>query len=143
MYVYLLVGILSIAGQSTASADTAPCDVKTLQGRYSFAGTAWVEQRPQTGVRFDPLNEIGLLVYDGKGGVSLTASVSFQNKKPFTQKAIGEYSVMPDCTAIATLKDSSGAVVVQLQMVFASDGKEISTLYVRPTFSMSFTQKKR
>lgn len=143
-FLYVIFSVFVSPLWSVAFAATgASCDVTTLHGAYGFEGMGWVEQKTQNGARFDPLNEVGKLVYDGKGAVSLSAIVSFHNAKPYPETASGVYSVNSDCTGAVSFNDNTGKLIATLELVIVKDGKEISTLYATPTFAMTFTQRKQ
>jgi hypothetical protein len=91
-----------LAGALTGSAQV--CDPRNLHGVYGFqlSGTTTISRSPR------PVASLGILNFDGEGGVSGTASVNFAGfllGNPVT----GTYRANADCSVTWSLQDDSGA----------------------------------
>lgn len=80
------------------------CDPRALEGPYAFqlSGTTTISGSSK------PVAGLGLLEFDGEGGISGTASVNFAGLY-LGSPVKGEYEAHANCTVTWSLRDDSGA----------------------------------
>jgi hypothetical protein len=97
----------------TANLHASECSLASLKGAYAFSSQGFVEVTPDVSAAgFVPWAEIGIEVFDGKGGIPFgTFSASTANAAgginngPFK----GTYSVDKNCTGSATVEQPDGS----------------------------------
>jgi hypothetical protein len=134
---------LSISSKAQGS-----CDLTTMKGIYGFAGTGFVPEKVDNGIRFDPVSHVATANYDGQGNVTVNARVQYHGKISPVNFS-GSYEVGTDCTGSAKLHDSDGNILLAWAFVIVHKGEEVETIAVRaasqsrPMYSLTFSQKKR
>jgi hypothetical protein len=93
--------LILLSGAAVHAADV--CNPSDLVGPYAFqlSGSTTISGTPQ------PVASLGLIVFDGSGSLSGTASATFSGLllgNPVT----GSYEAMPDCSVTWKLQDDSG-----------------------------------
>lgn len=125
------------------------CSTSGLKGNYGFVGSGFVPQQlaNHSGVRWDPISQIGAVNFDGDGKVKLTTRVQYQGKINPTLSISGTYTVNSDCTGTAAFSDSNDTVVVNWDFISVGGG-EIETIEIakattaRPMYSITFSQRR-
>lgn len=108
-----------------ADDDDEACSVANLRGSYGIQSTGSI-------VAFGPLGpvaEVGIIKFDGAGGVSQTTTVSTNGLIiPNRSSLSGSYLVNSDCTGnlALVLPVSGGTITSTSHFVIVDHGKEIS-----------------
>jgi hypothetical protein len=129
---YLLLLVLP----SGLVAQANVCDPAKLVGPYAFqlTGSTNISGTPQ------PTASLGRLAFDGRGGVSGTASATFRGLllgNPVT----GSYEAKSDCSAIWKLQDDSGAFQ-NFGGTFSTDGTRVLFTQTDPGGAQRGTMQK-
>ncbi|MBL8219415.1 MAG: hypothetical protein JNL62_09300 [Bryobacterales bacterium] len=93
-----------------AFADNQPsrCNNATLRGSYGFTAQGFtVAGSPVPAPLQGPFASLGTAVYDGRGGVVLTASATFNGLTQALPPVKGTYQVRPDCTFVSNLENGA------------------------------------
>jgi hypothetical protein len=117
------VTALALGMAPTAKADNNKgCTNETLKGTFVHTASGFETSPPAIA---GPLVGVGTDTFDGKGGVTTTATLSINgNIVPLT--ATGTYKVNPDCTGTYTLPGTT------LFFVIADSGNEIQAICIDP-----------
>lgn len=84
------------------------CTNATLRGSYGFTAQGFtVAGSPVPGPLQGPFASLGTAVYDGRGGVALTASATFNGLTQSLPTVRGSYQVSPDCTFVSKLDNGA------------------------------------
>lgn len=97
------IAVLVLAGALPVCAQV--CNPRDVQGSYVFqlSGSTSISGAPR------PVASLGLLEFDGEGGVSGTASTNFAGR--FLGNPVnGKYETQADCSITWSLQDDSGAL---------------------------------
>jgi hypothetical protein len=102
------------AYRSTAKAQVSGCTLASLSGSYGFAGSGTVligesggpEPHGSTRLQFV---EGGRSVFDGQGGVAVTADTRDVEGQVYQVQGSGTYTVSADCTGSTSLSFSDGS----------------------------------
>jgi len=144
----LLLFMGNVIGESAYYAQDT-CGNAKIKGSYGFATTGSAPHTVAgTQVVFEPLNQVGLVAYDGAGAITLKMQVQFHGTLQPSATFSGTYTVASNCTGSAEFKNSSGATVYEWHFVVVHNADEIETMALvaaaesHPMFAMSFSQKK-
>ncbi len=101
------IGVFSIS--AFADNDNSPrCSNATLRGSYAFTAQGFtVAGSPVPPPLQGPFASLGTAVYDGRGGVVLTASATFNGLTQALPPVRGTYQVSPDCTFVSQLENGA------------------------------------
>lgn len=100
------IGVFAVA----ALADNQPprCNNATLRGSYGFTAQGFTAAgSPVPTPLQGPFASLGTAVYDGRGGVVLTASATFNGLTQSLPPVKGSYQVRPDCTFVSNLENGA------------------------------------
>jgi hypothetical protein len=87
---------------------TRRCTNASLRGSYGFtAGGFTVAGSPVPPFLQGPFASVGIAVYDGRGGVALTASATFNGVTQALPTVKGSYQVDSDCTFVSKLENGA------------------------------------
>jgi hypothetical protein len=104
------------------------CSLKTVQGSYGISTTGWIVAAGPIG----PVADVGVITFDGEGGVSQTTTVSLNGMIiPKRTSLNGSYEVnSDDCTgSIAlTLPTPAGTTISKSNFVIVNHGQELRTI---------------
>ena len=120
--VFALALALSLAPSAKAESDE--CSVSTLKGSFGIATSGSI-------VAFGPVGliaEVGVIKFDGAGGVSQTTTLSSNGTILTNRSTIsGSYEVNSDCTGDLSLvlPVPSGTITSTSHFVIVDHGKEI------------------
>ena len=120
--VFTLALALSLA--RSAKADSDECSVSTLKGSFGIATSGSIVAFGPVG----PVAEVGVIKFDGAGGVSQTTTVSLNGTIVTNRSTIsGSYVVNSDCTGDVSLvlPVPGGTITSTLHFVIVDHGKEI------------------
>jgi|ERR1700746_1819087 hypothetical protein len=120
--VFTLALALSLA--RSAKADSDECSVSTLKGSFGIATSGSIVAFGPVG----PVAEVGVIKFDGAGGVSQTTTVSLNGTiLPNRSTISGSYVVNSDCTGDVSLvlPVPGGTITSTLHFVIVDHGKEI------------------
>jgi hypothetical protein len=117
------VTALALGIAPTAKADDKGCSNATLRGTFAHRASGFVTAPP---VMAGPFAGVGTDTFDGKGGITGTATLSINgNIVPVTET--GTYKVNPDCTGTYTIPG-----VTTLFFVITDSGNEIQGICIDP-----------
>src|SRR5262247_403484 len=116
---------LALASETTSDA-TAVCSLATLHGTYNFATESIQIGGPDAG----PFAYAGLIMYDGKGGVSEIYTISVNGAVARGVRERGTYTVNPDCTASEV--DSGGGLTQHYDTFLSPDGSQFAYIQTDP-----------
>ncbi len=115
------------------------CSDATLTGNYPFVlSGASTPGHSVTGKNNVPTAAVGVLTFDGAGGLALTYTVVF-NGKATTASDTGTYTVNSDCTG--TFTDTT--INVHFNLVTVGGGTEVFGIETDPGFTDTFDAKKQ
>ena len=114
--------VLASGMASTAKAADKGCTNETLKGTFVHTASGFETARPSIA---GPLVGVGTDTFDGKGGMTTTATLSI-NGNIVPVAATGTYKVNPDCTGTYTLPGTT------LFFVIADSGNEIQAICIDP-----------
>jgi hypothetical protein len=120
--VFTLAMALSLV--PSAKADVDECSVITLKGSFGIATNGSIVAFGPVG----PVAEVGVIKFDGAGGVSQTTTVSLNGTiLPNRSSISGSYEVNPDCTGdlSVVLPGPAGTITSTSDFVIVDHGKEI------------------
>ncbi|MBS1825905.1 MAG: hypothetical protein JST93_11335 [Acidobacteria bacterium] len=102
-----VLGVCALS--AAAQSNFAPrCNNTTLRGSYAFTAKGFtVAGSPVPAPLQGPFASLGTAVYDGRGGVVLTASATFNGLTQALPPVKGTYTVRPDCTFVSTLENGA------------------------------------
>jgi hypothetical protein len=133
-YCFAVIACTAFAASSDAA---ARCTVATLRGAYGFtAQGVTVAGSPVPPPLQGPFASLGTAVYDGRGGVVLTASATFNGLTQSLPPVKGTYQVNTDCTFTSTLEN--GATFFAS---IAAGGRELFVLQTTPGVIASGTAR--
>ena len=107
---------------STAKAADKGCTNETLKGTFVHTASGFETAPPSIA---GPLVGVGTDTFDGKGGMTTTATLSI-NGNIVPVAATGTYKVNPDCTGTYTLPGTT------LFFVIGDSGNEIQAICIDP-----------
>ena len=117
--------VLALVLVPLASADDADgCSVATLRGSYGIQSTGSIVAFGPVG----PVAEVGVIKFDGAGGVSQTTTVSLNGMIVTNRSSIsGSYEVSSDCTGDLSLvlPAPGGTITSTSHFVVVDHGKEV------------------
>ncbi|MBL8177230.1 MAG: hypothetical protein JNK48_21325 [Bryobacterales bacterium] len=93
-----------------AAAQNGPqrCTNATLRGSYGFSAQGFtLAGSPVPAPLQGPFASLGTAVYDGRGGVVLTATATFNGFSQALPPVKGTYQVSPDCTFVSALENGA------------------------------------
>ena len=114
--------VLASGMASTAKAADKGCTNETLKGTFVHTASGFETAPPSIA---GPLVGVGTDTFDGKGGMTTTATLSI-NGNIVPVAATGTYKVNPDCTGTYTLPGTT------LFFVIADSGNEIQAICIDP-----------
>ena len=115
-----LAAVLALAISPSAKADDKGCTNATLKGTFAHTASGFAIAPPAIA---GPVAGAGIDTFDGKGGVTTSATVSLNgNIVPIT--ATGTYKVNPDCTGTYVIPGTT------LFLVIADSGNEIHAICI-------------
>jgi hypothetical protein len=142
-----LVGFLAMCTFISPAFASGKCTLGTLVGDYGFSASGLLPEAQKDGsIRYDPLTQITLVRFDGKGEVKIYSTIQ-STKRGGGLNVSGKYFIEDSCVGRAELHSTDGSVVMW-RFVVVHGGNDIETLETfpgtdsRPVYSMSFTQKK-
>ena len=104
------------------------CSLKTVKGSYGISTTGWIVSAGPIG----PVADVGVITFDGDGGVSQTTTVSLNGLIiPKRTSLSGSYEVnSEDCTGSIDLMlpGPTGPITSTSHMVIVNHGKELRTI---------------
>jgi hypothetical protein len=115
-----VAAVLVLALSPSAKADDKGCTNATLKGTFAHTARGFVIAPPAIA---GPLAGAGIDTFDGKGGVTTSATVSL-NGNIVPVIATGTYKVNPDCTGTYTNPGTT------LFLVIADSGNEIHAICI-------------
>jgi hypothetical protein len=127
------ITVLALGIAPLARADNKGCTNETLKGTFVHTASGFETAPPAIA---GPLVGVGTDTFDGKGGVTTTATISLNgNIVPLT--ATGTYKVNPDCTGTYTLPGTT------LFFVIADSGNEIQAICIDPGVVLAHTFRRQ
>jgi hypothetical protein len=126
----MFIRMLFVVGVGAVSvlADDGRCSNSSLRGSYGFTAQGFtVAGSPVPAPLQGPFASLGTAVYDGRGGVALTASATFSGFTQVLPTVSGSYQVSADCTFVSKLANGAtffGSIV--------DDGRELFVLQTTP-----------
>jgi hypothetical protein len=127
-------GRAGIQSQANAAArqdenrDMRECSLKTVQGSFGISTTGWIVAAGPIG----PVADVGVITFDGAGGVSQTTTVSLNGVIiPKRTSLNGSYEVnSDDCTGsiTLTLPTPTGTTISKSNFVIVNHGQELRTI---------------
>jgi hypothetical protein len=129
--VYVRAGRLSIEPTANAAAQpdksSRACSLETIEGSYGTSTTGSIVSAGPVG----PVADVGVIAFDGDGGVSQTTTVSLNGMiMPNRTSISGSYVVNPDCTGdfSLTLPGPAGPITSTSHFVIVDNGEELQTI---------------
>ena len=123
------ITVLALGIAPLASADNKGCTNETLKGTFVHTASGFETAPPAIA---GPLVGVGTDTFDGKGGMTTTATLSI-NGNIVPVSIAGTYTVNPDCTGTATIGvyDQSGNLLRTgvLAGVYVNNGKEVRDIF--------------
>ena len=115
-----LAAVLALAISPSAKADDKGCTNATLKGTFAHTASGFAIAPPAIA---GPVAGAGIDTFDGKGGVTTSATVSLNgNIVPIV--ATGTYKVNPDCTGTYVIPGTT------LFLVIADSGNEVHAICI-------------
>jgi len=118
----------NVATQQDEDRNAHECSLKTVNGSYGISTTGWIVSAGPIG----PVADVGVITFDGNGGVSQTTTVSLNGMIVPTRTSLsGSYEVnSEDCTGSInlTLPGPTGPITSTSHMVIVNHGKELRTI---------------
>lgn len=114
------------------------CSAATLTGNYGFSNPGFTTPRSPVTGNEDPFAAVGVLAFDGAGGVSLSYTLAFLGTISPGLTASGTYTVNSDCTG-----SISFPTVVNFNTVIIGGGAEIFGIETTPSFTGTLDAKKQ
>ena len=102
----------------------ANCTSETLEGSYAITTTGSIVSLGPIGL----VAEVGVIKFDGEGGVEQTTTVSLNGTILPNRTSQGTYLVNPDCTGTITLTLPPPAGVSNLRFVILDHGDELRVI---------------
>ncbi len=125
---FLLVLSVSATAALANDGSAQRCTDASLRGSYGFTAQGFtVAGSPVPATLQGPFASLGTAVYDGRGGVALTASATFNGATQALPTVKGSYQVNADCTFVSKLENGATFFAV-----IVDDGQR---LYVLQTTS--------
>jgi hypothetical protein len=112
--------VLALAISPSAKADDKGCTNATLKGTFAHTASGFEIAPPAIA---GPVAGVGIDTFDGKGGVTTSATVSL-NGNIVPVNATGTYKVNPDCTGTYVIPGTT------LVLVIADSGNEIHAICI-------------
>jgi len=116
--------VLALLAVPFAKSEGDPCSVSTLNGSFGVATSGSIVAFGPIG----PVAEVGVIKFDGAGGVSQTTTVSLNGTIiPNRSSVSGSYEVNPDCTGDLSveLPAPGGTITSTSHFVIVDHGMEI------------------
>ena len=114
------VAVLALGISPLAKADNKGCSNATIKGTFAHTASGFEIAPPSIA---GPVAGVGTDTFDGKGGVTTSATVSLNgNIVPIT--ATGTYKVNPDCTGTYVIPGTT------LFLVIADSGNEVHAICI-------------
>ena len=128
-----VAALLALALSPSAKADDKGCTNATLKGTFAHTANGFeIAPPPIAG----PIAGVGLDTFDGKGGVTTSATISLKgNIIPVI--ATGTYTVNPDCTGTYVIPGTT------LFLVIADSGNAIHAICIDPGVVLSHTFRRQ
>jgi len=109
--------------------DSSPfaCSLQTITGSYGISTTGSIVSAGPIG----PVADVGVIIFDGNGGVSQTTTVSLNGAViPNRSSSGGSYVVNADCTGniSLTLPTPTGSITSTSHFVIVHNGEELLTI---------------
>ena len=102
----------------------ATCTSETLEGSYAITTTGSIVSLGPVGL----VAEVGVIKFDGEGGVEQTTTVSLNGTILPNRTSQGTYVVNPDCTGTVTLTLPPPAGASNLRFVILDHGDELRVI---------------
>lgn len=115
------------AAQQSEDPSTLSCSQETVMGSYGISTTGWIVSAGPIG----PVADVGVVTFDGDGGVSQTITVSLNGMIIPTRTSLsGSYEVSSDCTGsiTLTLPGPNGPIISTSHIAIVNHGKELRTI---------------
>jgi hypothetical protein len=116
------------AAQEDEDRSASECSLKTVKGSYGISTTGWIVSAGPIG----PVADVGIITFDGDGGVSQTTTVSLNGMIiPKRTSLSGSYEVnSEECIGSInlTLPGPTGPITSTSNMVIVNHGKELRTI---------------
>jgi hypothetical protein len=104
--ILFVLSVSAVAGFADDSVRT--CSAASLRGTYGFTAQGFtVAGSPVPSPLQGPFASLGTAVYDGRGGVVLTASATFNGLTQSLPPVRGSYQVNADCTFVSRLDNGA------------------------------------
>jgi hypothetical protein len=114
------------------------CTNAALAGNYAFSNPGFTTPTKSVTGEEDPFATVGVLAFDGVGGVSVSYTLAFKGKISPGQTGTGTYTVNSDCTG-----SISFPTIVDFNTVIIGGGAEIFGIETTPSFTGTFDAKKQ
>jgi hypothetical protein len=98
-----------------------PCSVGSLNGSFGVTTTGFIVAFGPIG----PVADVGVIAFDGSGGVSQTTTVSLNGAIVPNRTSSGSYVVNSDCTGSLSLQLPPPAGASNSSFVIVDHGKEL------------------
>ncbi len=123
-------------GAAAHAQETGGCSTANIAGSYGYSltGTLFLgdngSPEPNGATRLDVV-EIGVVVFDGQGGLSIGNDTLTRNGQVVQRTGSGTYTVSSDCTGTAAVTFSTGQTTHQA-FVLVNGGKESRFMLTDP-----------
>jgi len=114
------------------------CTNATLTGNYAFSNPGFTTPTKSVTGEEDPFAAVGVLGFDGAGGVTISFTLAFKGKISPGQTGTGTYAVSSDCTG-----SISFPTIVDFNTVIIGSGAEVFGIETTPSFTGTFDAKKQ
>ncbi len=112
--------VLPVHADTPDSSDDS-CSLESLQGSFGVTTTGFIVASGPVG----PVGEVGVITFDGSGGVSQTTTVSLNGLILPHRTSTGSYVVNPDCTGSQSLMLPPPAGMSNSNFVIVDHGREL------------------
>ncbi len=119
---------LALAIAPTMQASDKGCTVNTLRGSYSQIGTGVVTAPPD---QAGPFANVGTLIFDGKGGVTGSITVS-SNGNTAQATEVGTYTVNEDCTGTYSVQIAPFGITSNAYFAIDTNGDQVEIITTDP-----------
>ena len=150
-FAVVLCSLLFLPVQTSAQQCESGYNYPLLNGRFGFRLDAELPQPlPSRTIAMRPVSEVGQIIYDGSGKVSLNYGGYLTTEPGKTQGfgpviLSGTYCVYPNGWGTAVLLDSGGNEVWRFHFVAVANWQQLETVTVKtlpPQYALTFSQNK-